>query len=120
MGATWGEKFKVTLFGESHGAAIGGVIDGLPAGFKPDLTKVDAMMARRSAKGKEKLATARKEGDEYEIVSGFFNGVCTGTPLTAVIRNKDTHSPDYERMRYLMRPGHSDWGYFVKEGGLND
>lgn len=120
MSATRGEKLKVTIFGESHGAAIGVVVEGLPAGFKPDFSQVDAMMARRSAKGKEKLATARKEGDEYEIVSGFFNGVCTGTPLTAVIRNKDTHSPDYERMRYLMRPGHSDWGYFVKEGGFND
>ena len=120
MGATWGEKFKVTLFGESHGAAIGVVIDGLPAGFKPDLAKVDAMMARRSAKGREKLATARREGDEYEIVSGYFDGACTGTPLCAVIRNKDTHSPDYERMRFLMRPGHSDWGYFVKEKGFND
>ena len=120
MGATWGEKFKVTLFGESHGAAIGVVIDVLPAGFKPDLAKVDAMMARRSAKGREKLATARREGDEYEIVSGYFDGACTGTPLCAVIRNKDTHSPDYERMRFLMRPGHSDWGYFVKEKGFND
>ena len=120
MSATWGEKLKVTIFGESHGAAIGVVIDGLPAGFKPDFALVDDMMARRSAKGKEKIATARREGDEYEIVSGFFNGAATGTPLAAIIRNKDTHSPDYERMRYLMRPGHSDWGYFVKEGGFND
>ena len=120
MGATFGEKLKVTIFGESHGTAIGVIIDGLPAGFRPDLAAVDEMMARRSAKGKEKIATARREGDEYEIVSGFFNGACTGTPLAAVIRNKDTRSPDYERMRFLMRPGHSDWGYFVKEGGFND
>lgn len=120
MSATWGEKFKVTVFGESHGAAIGAVIEGLPAGFRPDFAAVDAMMARRSAKGKEKMATARAEGDEYEVLSGLFNGCATGTPLCVIIRNKDTHSPDYERMRYLMRPGHSDWGYYVKEGGFND
>ena len=63
MGATFGEKLKVTIFGESHGTAIGVVIDGLPAGFKPDFAAVDEMMARRSAKGKEKIATARREGD---------------------------------------------------------
>lgn len=120
MSATWGNRFKITLFGESHGAAIGVVIDGVPAGIKLDVLAIERDMLRRSAKGKEGIATARREEDKAEIVSGYFNGYTTGMPLTAVIRNGDTRSADYARTASLMRPGHSDYGYYVKSGGFND
>ncbi|MDE5618162.1 MAG: chorismate synthase, partial [Clostridia bacterium] len=86
MKATFGNKFRLTVFGESHGAAIGVVIDGVPSGISIDMSKIDVDMRRRSAKGKEGIATARKEEDNCEIVSGLFNGYTTGTPLTAIIR----------------------------------
>ena len=120
MSATWGNRFKVTVFGESHGAAIGVVIDGVPAGIELDMQAIERDMLRRSAKGKEGLATARREEDKAEIVSGYFNNRTTGTPLTAIIRNGDTRSGDYARTASLMRPGHSDYGYYVKSGGFND
>lgn len=120
MSTTWGRKFQVTIFGESHGAAIGVVIDGLPAGLALNEEFIASEMKRRSPKGKEGIATARKEADVAEIVSGYFNGRTTGTPLCAIIRNSDTRSSDYEAFRYLMRPGHSDWGYYKASGGYND
>lgn len=119
MSGMWGSNLKVSIFGESHGAAIGITIDGLPSGFPIDMDEVLKEMARR-APGKSKLSTARKEADKPEILSGFFEGKTTGTPLCAIIRNGDQHSKDYGKMKSLMRPGHGDYPGFIKYNGFND
>ncbi len=108
MSGMWGNKLKVSIFGESHGKAIGITIDGLPSGFEIDMEKVNEEMERR-APGKSNLSTARKEADKPEILSGFFEGKTTGTPLCAIIRNADIHSKDYGKLKDLMRPGHADY-----------
>lgn len=119
MGAVWGNKIKLSIFGESHSAAIGVSIDGLPAGFEPDMEEIRREMARRAPDGGE-FSTPRKEADEVEIVSGYFQGKTTGTPLCAIIRNTNTRSGDYSQFKDVFRPGHSDYGYFLKSGGNND
>ena len=119
MSGMWGNKLKVSIFGESHGAGIGITIDGLPSGFEINMNEVLKEMARR-APGKSKLSTARKEPDVPEILSGFFEGKTTGTPLCAVIRNSDQHSKDYGKLKDLMRPGHADYPGFIKYKGFND
>ncbi|HCW54663.1 MAG TPA: chorismate synthase [Clostridium sp.] len=119
MSGMWGNKFKVSIFGESHGAGIGITIDGLPSGFEINMEEVLKEMARR-APGKSKLSTARKEADMPEILSGFFEGKTTGTPLCAIIRNSDQHSRDYGKLKDLMRPGHADYPGFIKYKGFND
>ena len=119
MGATWGNKIKVSIFGESHGRAVGINIDGLPSGFILDEEKILFEMARR-APGKNNLSTARKEPDMPEILSGYFNGRTTGTPLSAVIYNQDTRSKDYDKTKDYLRPGHADYSGFVKYDGYND
>ena len=119
MSGIWGNKLKVSIFGESHGAGIGITIDGLPSGVEIDIDKVLNEMARR-APGKSKISTARKEGDKPEILSGFFEGKTTGTPLCAVIRNSDQHSKDYGKLKDLMRPGHADYPGFIRYNGFND
>ncbi|MDD6794287.1 MAG: chorismate synthase [Clostridiaceae bacterium] len=119
MSGVWGNNLKVSIFGESHGNAIGITIDGLPAGVQIDLNEIDIEMKRR-APGRNKLSTARKESDIPEILSGFFEGKTTGTPLCAIIRNSDTRSKDYGKLKDLMRPGHADYTGFVKYNGFND
>lgn len=119
MSNTFGETLKVTIFGESHGTAIGAVIDGLPAGISIDWEEVRREMARR-APGSSNLATPRKEKDSFEILSGYFNGHTTGTPLAMEIRNGNQHSKDYDILKDHMRPGHADYTGFVKYGGFND
>ena len=119
MSGMWGNKFKVSIFGESHGAGIGITIDGLPSGFEINMDEVLKEMARR-APGKSKLSTARKEADLPEILSGFFEGKTTGTPLCAIIRNSDQHSRDYGKLKDLMRPGHADYTGKIRYGGFND
>lgn len=119
MSGMWGNKLKISIFGESHGAGIGITIDGLPSGVEIDFEKILKEMSRR-APGKSKISTARKEGDNPEILSGFFEGKTTGTPLCAVIRNKDQHSKDYGKLKDLMRPGHADYPGFVRYKGFND
>ncbi|MEQ3339122.1 chorismate synthase [Clostridium butyricum] len=119
MSGMWGNKLKVSIFGESHGAGIGITIDGLPSGIEIDMEEVLKEMARR-APGKSRLSTARKEGDQPEILSGFFEGKTTGTPLCAVIRNSDQHSKDYGKLKDLMRPGHADYPGFIRYKGFND
>lgn len=119
MSGIWGNKLKISIFGESHGVGIGITIDGLPCGVEIDFEKILKEMARR-APGKSKISTARKEGDNPEILSGFFEGKTTGTPLCAVIRNKDQHSKDYGKLKDLMRPGHADYPGFVRYKGFND
>ena len=119
MSAVWGNNLKISIFGESHGGAIGINIDGLPAGIELDLEAIDKEMKRR-APGRNNLSTARKEGDVPEIVSGFFEGKTTGTPLCAIIRNSDTRSKDYGKLKDLMRPGHADYTGKIRYGGFND
>jgi len=115
----WGNKIKYSIFGESHGNAIGIVIDGLKPGIELNLHNIADEMKRR-APGTGKLVTARAEKDEFEILSGFFNGKTTGTSLCAIIRNSDTHSKDYEKTKDLLRPGHADFTGRVKFNGFND
>lgn len=119
MNGVWGKLLQISIFGESHAPAIGVVIHGLPSGFRPDMDEVRRHMARR-APGKNALSTPRAEADEVEVLSGMVDGVTTGTPLCAMIRNTNTRSGDYEALRHTVRPGHSDYGYFVKSGGYND
>lgn len=119
MGSTWGSKIKVSIFGESHGRAVGINIDGLPSGFKLDIDKILFEMYRR-APGKNNLSTARKEADMPEILSGYFNERTTGTPLSAVIYNQDTRSKDYDKTKDYLRPGHADYSGLVKYDGFND
>ena len=119
MSSIWGNKIQVSIFGESHGGAIGATINGLPSGIAIDLDAVKFEMKRRSAKG-NRLATPRKEDDEFEIVSGFFEGKTTGTPLTAIIRNQNTRSKDYARTKDLMRPGHADYSGWQRYKGFQD
>lgn len=116
---TFGQTLGLTIFGESHGASIGAVLDGLPAGVVIDWDAVGREMARR-APGKNKLSTTRSEKDAFEIQSGFFNGHTTGTPLCALIRNGDQHSRDYDQLRHIMRPGHADYSGKIRYGGFND
>ena len=113
----YGERFKISIFGESHGPAIGVVIDGLPPGFAPDMAKVKAEMARR-APGKHALSTPRAEADSVEIVSGLLAGKTTGAPLCGLIRNQDVRSGDYEERK--NRPGHADYAAYVKYKGFSD
>ncbi|WP_252237918.1 chorismate synthase [Clostridium sp. VAP51] len=119
MSGIWGNKLKISIFGESHGNAIGITIDGLPAGFKINMEEVLKEMSRR-APGKSNLSTSRKEGDKPEILSGFFEGKTTGTPLCAMIKNSDMHSKDYSELKDLMRPGHADYSGKIKYSGFND
>ena len=110
---------KYTIFGESHGPAIGVVLEGVPAGLELDLDAVRFDLSRR-APGKNALSTARREADEPHILSGLFQGHTTGAPLCAVIENTDTRSGDYERTKNLARPGHADYPAHVRYGGFQD
>ena len=119
MRANFGEHFKLTIFGESHGPAIGVVVDGLPAGARLDEDYIAGQMARR-APGGDPTATARKEADAVRILSGVLNGRATGAPLCAVIENTNTRSGDYKNIAASMRPGHADYAGYVKYNGMND
>lgn len=119
MSGIWGNNLKVSIFGESHGNAIGINIDGLPSGIELDLDNIDKEMKRR-APGKNSISTSRNESDIPEILSGYFNGRTTGTPLCAIIRNSDTRSKDYGELKNLMRPGHADFTGNVRYSGFND
>ena len=112
---TFGEIFRLTTFGESHGPAIGGVIDGMPAGISIDLGVVQHELYRRRP-GQSALTTPRKESDRVEILSGLFEGKTTGTPIGFIIRNENQHSADYDNLRDLFRPSHADYTYYNKYG----
>ncbi len=118
MKNSFGHNLTVTLFGESHGEAIGVVIDGLAAGIALDLDYIKQRMAQRQAKGR--ISTQRHEPDEIKIVSGWFEGHTTGTPLTILIENTNTRSKDYEKTRYRLRPSHADYTAFAKYDGFQD
>ena len=118
MKNTFGNSLKVTLFGESHGEAIGAVIDGLTPGIKIDYDFIGRQLSRRRPGGA--ISTARKELDEYKIVSGVFEGRSTGTPICIIIPNKDTHSKDYSLFSSVARPGHADYTANCKYHGYQD
>ncbi len=118
MKNTFGESVSVTLFGESHGIAIGAVLDGMAPGIDVDEAFIAHQMnLRRSVSS---LSTARKEADIVHIVSGVVNGKTTGTPITFLIQNGDHHSSDYEKMKTIARPGHADYTAFCKYHGYSD
>lgn len=119
MSSTYGDKIKISVFGESHGNGIGVVIDGLPAGVKIDMDKVLVQMSRR-APGKDKTATPRKEKDLPKVLSGMLDDTLTGAPLCAVIENTNTKSGDYSNLLACPRPGHSDYTAFIKYNASND
>ena len=119
MSSIIGDRIKVSIFGESHGEAIGCVIDGLPAGIKLDFDKIYSDMSRR-APGKDRTATPRLEKDEPHIISGIIEGVTTGAPLCAVIQNTNTKSSDYSNVMSVPRPSHSDYPAYVKFSAHND
>ncbi|NNM60367.1 MAG: chorismate synthase [Legionellales bacterium] len=114
-GNTFGQVFRVTTFGESHGSALGAIIDGCPPGMK--LTEADIMVElERRKTGTSPFTSQRKEPDAVQILSGVFNGVTTGTPIGLVIRNEDNKSKDYEAISAQFRPGHADYTYLQKYG----
>lgn len=117
--AYFGNNLRVAVFGQSHAAAIGVTIDGLPAGEAIDTEALNAFMARR-APGQNRMTTQRKESDKPEILCGFIDGHTCGAPLTAIIRNTDTRSKDYAAIADLPRPSHADWPADVKYGGWQD
>ena len=119
MRGHFGEHFRLSIFGESHGPAIGMVIDGIPAGTPIDEEAIARDMARR-APGSDPTATARQEADRVRIVSGLYQGRATGTPLCGMIENTNTLSGDYAQLQTKMRPGHADYAGQVKYGGFND
>lgn len=119
MSGIWGKNVKISIFGESHGVAIGVTIDGLPSGIELDLDYINQEMQRR-APGKNSISTPRKEGDQFEILSGFFNGKTTGTPLCSIIRNSNQKSRDYDKIKDIIRPSHGDFPGHIKYNGFND
>jgi len=112
---SFGERFSITTFGESHGVAIGCVIDGVPAGLKIDTLFIQSELDRRKP-GKSKYETSRKEDDKIQILSGVFEGVSTGTPLSMLIDNTNQKSKDYGNIKNLFRPSHADFTYWHKYG----
>ena len=112
---TFGQIFRLTTFGESHGEAIGGVIDGMPAGIDIDVAFIQSELNRRRP-GQSKITTSRQEPDQVELLSGVFEGKSTGCPIGFIVRNQNQHSQDYENMRCLFRPSHADYTYQQKYG----
>lgn len=119
VSCNFGNNIKLTIFGQSHSEAIGAVIDGLPAGFEIDFEKVAAFMARR-APGQNDLSTPRKEADAVKILSGIVDGKTCGAPICAIIENTNTRSGDYDKLKSVPRPAHSDFAAFMKHNGFND
>ena len=115
MRNTYGNIFTLTSFGESHGEAVGGVVDGMPAGIDIDLDFIQSELDRRRP-GQSAITTSRKEADKVELLSGLFEGKSTGCPIGFVVRNTNQHSQDYENMRNVFRPSHADYTYTTKYG----
>ena len=116
---TFGNIFRLTTFGESHGPGVGGIIDGMPAGLPVDLDFLQQELNRRRP-GQSLLTTPRKESDKVEILSGVFEGVTTGCPIGFLVRNENQHSSDYDNLKAVFRPSHADFTYFTKYGGVRD
>ena len=118
-GSTFGKNVKVTIFGQSHSEAIGVTIDGLPAGFSVDLDELSAFLQRR-APGQGSHTTKRREPDVPQFLCGIVDGITCGAPITAIIRNTDTRSADYDKLRDVPRPSHADYTAYVKYGKYHD
>lgn len=112
---SFGNIFRLTTFGESHGKGVGGVVDGMPAGIEIDTAYIQQELDRRRP-GQSSIVTARKESDSVEILSGVFEGRTTGTPIGFVVYNQDQHSSDYDNLRTCYRPSHADYTYQTKYG----
>ncbi|HPB05143.1 MAG TPA: chorismate synthase [Prolixibacteraceae bacterium] len=112
---SFGNIFRLTTFGESHGSGIGGIIDGCPAGLVLDLEKIQYELDRRKP-GQSKITTQRNETDTVEFLSGIFEGITTGTPIGFFVKNKDHHSSDYDSLKDIFRPSHADYTYTQKYG----
>ncbi len=119
MSSTYGEKLKLSIFGQSHGTAIGMTLDSFPAGFPVDTEKLKKFLNRR-APGQEDFTTPRKETDIPEFLSGIVNGCTCGAPITAIIRNQNTRGEDYNNLKDCPRPGHADYTAQVKYNGFQD
>lgn len=115
MRNTFGKLFTLTTFGESHGEAVGGVVDGMPAGIEIDTEFIQEELNRRRP-GQSAITTSRKEPDRVELLSGVFEGKSTGCPIGFIVRNTNQHSQDYENMRCVFRPSHADYTYYNKYG----
>ena len=119
MSSTYGENLKLSIFGQSHGPAIGMTLDGIPAGLPVDLDKLQAFLNRR-APGQNDWSTPRREEDRPEFLAGLLDGYTCGAPIAAVIHNKNTRSKDYSNLHDIPRPGHADYTAQVKYGGFQD
>src|SRR5512146_1210271 len=117
-GNTFGQLFRITTFGESHGGAVGVVIDGCPPGLKLTEADIQAQLDRRKP-GQSSISSPRKEQDVIRILSGVSDGLTTGTPIMMMANNKDARPQDYHHLKDLYRPGHADYT-FVKKYGLRD
>lgn len=115
MGSTYGKIFKISTFGESHGVGIGVIVEGCPAGVNFDTDFIQQELTRRKP-GQSRITTQRKEADEFEVLSGVFEGKTTGTPIAMVIRNEDQRSKDYSHIAAQFRPSHADYTYQAKYG----
>lgn len=115
-GNTYGNRFKITTCGESHGPAIGVVIDGCPAGIIISEKDIQKEVDRRKPAKNSKISTSRHEEDKVKILSGIFKGKTTGTPISIIIENNDSKTEDYEKIKDLFRPGHADYTYYLKYG----
>ena len=115
MANTYGNLFRITTWGESHGRAIGVVVDGCPAGLEISEEYIQKELDRR-APGNSSITSPRKESDKAEILSGVFEGKTTGTPISIIVENADTRSKDYNNIKDLYRPGHADYTYDLKYG----
>ncbi len=112
---TFGNLFRLTSFGESHGEAVGGIIDGCPAGLELDMNFIQNELDRRKP-GQSRITTPRKESDTVVFLSGIFDGKTTGTPIAFMVKNENQHSSDYENLKDVFRPSHADFTYFSKYG----
>ena len=117
-GSTTGQLFRLTTFGESHGVAIGGIIDGCPAGLKLDLDRIQLELDRRKP-GQSHITTQRKESDEVQFLSGIMESTTLGTPIGFIIQNEDSKSKDYDHLKHVFRPSHADFTY-EKKFGIRD
>ena len=115
MGNTFGKIFKLTTFGESHGTAIGGIIDGCPAGLDVDFQQIQSQLDKRKP-GQSNITTDRKESDNVKFLSGIFEGKTIGSPIGFIIENKDQQSEDYRHIKDVFRPSHADFTYQGKYG----
>jgi chorismate synthase len=115
MSSSFGRLFVITTFGESHGAGVGVVVDGMPPGIRVDLADIQLELDRRRP-GQSALTTQRKEPDQVEVLSGVYEGVTLGTPIAMLVRNTDAQSKDYDALKAVFRPGHADYAYEQKYG----